>query len=46
MNHRCHETAFEKKTGWKYSITATNITKRWGVPGSHQVQWIEPPRVR
>ncbi|MET7519434.1 transposase [Streptomyces sp. NPDC005480] len=34
-------TAFEKKTGWKYSIVATNITKLWGVAGSHQVQWID-----
>lgn len=39
--HTENLTAFEKKTGWKYSIVATNITKLWGIPGSHQVQWID-----
>jgi hypothetical protein len=39
--HTENLTDFEKKTGWKYSITATNITKLWGVAGSHQVQWID-----
>ncbi|MCY0932587.1 IS1380 family transposase [Streptomyces sp. H27-H1] len=34
-------TAFEKKTGWRYSITATNINKMTRIPGSHQVQWID-----
>ncbi|MBL3671713.1 IS1380 family transposase [Streptomyces sp. M2CJ-2] len=34
-------TDLEKKTGWKYSVIATNITKMWGVPGSHQAQWID-----
>ncbi|MET9774619.1 IS1380 family transposase [Streptomyces sp. NPDC006367] len=34
-------TDLEKRTGWKYSVIATNITKLWGVPGSHQVQWID-----
>lgn len=32
---------FEKKTGWKYSVNATNITKMWGIPGSHQAQWVD-----
>ncbi|HEX2300686.1 MAG TPA: transposase, partial [Pseudonocardiaceae bacterium] len=34
-------TDFEKKTGWRYSITATNIGRMWGVPGSHQVQFLD-----
>ncbi|MDT3729029.1 IS1380 family transposase, partial [Streptomyces sp. DSM 41972] len=33
-------TAFEKKTGWKYSIVATNINKMTRIPGSHQIQWL------
>ncbi|WP_323188075.1 transposase [Streptomyces sp. NBC_01264] len=39
--HTENLTSLEKKTGWKYSIIATNITKLWGVAGSHQVQWID-----
>lgn len=34
-------TDFEKKTGWKYSIIATNITKMTRVQGSHQAQWLD-----
>jgi len=36
-------TAYEKKTGWKYSITCTNIpdTGIKGVPGSHHPQYID-----
>ncbi|MFD5513745.1 IS1380 family transposase [Streptomyces sp. NPDC127051] len=34
-------TTFEKKTGWKYSITATNIAKMTRIPGSHQIQWLD-----
>lgn len=34
-------TAFEKKTGWKYSIVATNISKMTRIPGSHQAQWLD-----
>jgi DDE family transposase len=34
-------TALEKKTGWKYSITATNIRKMTRIPGSHQIQWLD-----
>ncbi|WP_443078967.1 IS1380 family transposase [Streptomyces sp. NBC_01497] len=34
-------TDFEKKTGWRYSITATNIGRMWGVLGSHQVQFLD-----
>ncbi|MEV7969278.1 IS1380 family transposase [Sphaerisporangium sp. NPDC088356] len=34
-------TAFERKTGWKYSVTATNIGRMWGVAGSHHPQWLD-----
>lgn len=34
-------TPFEKKTGWKYSITATNIRKMTRIQGSHQGQWLD-----
>ncbi|MFF7897245.1 transposase [Streptomyces sp. NPDC088817] len=34
-------TDFEKKTGWRYSITATNIRHMWGVAGSHQIQFLD-----
>jgi hypothetical protein len=41
--HRKNMTAFEKKTGWKYSITCTNIpdTGMESVPGSHHPQFID-----
>lgn len=34
-------TAFEKKTGWKYSIVTTSIRHMWGIAGSHQPQWLD-----
>ena len=36
-------TAYEKKTGWRYSVTCTNIpdTGIEGVPGSHHPQYID-----
>ena len=36
-------TDYEKKTGWKYSITCTNIPAAGigGVPGSHQPQYLD-----
>jgi hypothetical protein len=36
-------TAYEKKTGWRYSITCTNIPDAGipGVPGSHHPQFID-----
>jgi len=34
-------TALEKRTGWRYAIVATNITRIWGIPGSHQPQWLD-----
>ncbi|HEX6524084.1 MAG TPA: transposase [Streptosporangiaceae bacterium] len=36
-------TTYEKKTGWRYSITCTNIpvTGIGGVPGSHHPQYID-----
>ncbi|GAQ59603.1 IS1380 family transposase [Streptomyces acidiscabies] len=39
--HTENLTDLEKKTGWKYSIVATNITRLWGIAGSHQIQWID-----
>ena len=40
--HLRNLTDYEKKTGWKYSITCTNIpdTGIAGVPGSHHPQYI------
>jgi hypothetical protein len=34
-------TAFERKTGWRYQIVATNIRHMWGIGGSHQPQWLD-----
>jgi hypothetical protein len=34
-------TAFEIKTGWRYSITAANIRHMWGIPGSQHAQWLD-----
>lgn len=35
-------TEFEKKTGWKYQATATNITTGLGkIAGTRQAQWID-----
>jgi len=41
--HKKNMTAFEKKAGWKYSITCTNIphTGMAGVPGSQHAQFID-----
>jgi hypothetical protein len=41
--HLRNLTGYEKKTGWKYSITCTNIpgTGIKGVPGSHHPQYID-----
>jgi hypothetical protein len=41
--HKKNMTAYERKTGWKYSITCTNIldTGMEGVPGSHHPQFID-----
>jgi hypothetical protein len=41
--HKRNMTAYEKKTGWKYSITCTNIphTGIAGVPGSQHPQFID-----
>jgi hypothetical protein len=41
--HLKNLTGYEKKTGWKYSITCTNITGTGiaGVPGSHHPQYID-----
>jgi hypothetical protein len=34
-------TDFERKTGWRYSITATNIGRMWGIAGYHQPQFLD-----
>jgi hypothetical protein len=34
-------TAFELRTGWKYSVIATNIRHMWGIAGSHQPQFLD-----
>ncbi|MEW2636345.1 hypothetical protein AB0903_33060 [Streptomyces sp. NPDC048389] len=34
-------TAFEEKTGFTYSIVATNISKMTRIRGSHQIQWLD-----
>ena len=41
--HRKNLTAYERKTGWKYSVTCTNIghTGIAGVPGSQHPQFID-----
>jgi hypothetical protein len=41
--HKKNMTAYEKKTGWKYSITCTNVpdTGFPGIPGSHHPQFID-----
>jgi hypothetical protein len=41
--HLRNLTGFEKKTGWKYSITCTNIPDAGiaGVPGSHHAQYVD-----
>lgn len=39
--HAKNLTALEKRTGWRYAIVATNITRIAGVPGSHQPQWLD-----
>jgi hypothetical protein len=39
--HKAKLTALERRTGWRYAIVATNITRMRGVPGSHHPQWID-----
>lgn len=39
--HLKNLTNLEKKTGWKYSIVATNISRLARIPGSHQIQWLD-----
>ncbi|MGH3181137.1 MAG: IS1380 family transposase [Streptosporangiaceae bacterium] len=41
--HKKNMTAYEKKTGWKYSITCTSIPQTGipGVPGSRHPQFID-----
>jgi Transposase DDE domain group 1 len=39
--HKNKLTALERATGWRYAIVATNITRMWGIAGSHHPQWID-----
>nr|WP_246421921.1 IS1380 family transposase [Nocardiopsis mwathae] len=39
--HKKNLTAFERTTGWRYSVTATNIGRMRGIAGSHQVQFLD-----
>jgi hypothetical protein len=39
--HLKNLTAFERTTGWRYQIVATNIGHMWGIGGSHQPQWLD-----
>ncbi len=39
--HAKNLTDLEKRTGWRYAIVATNITRIAGVPGSHHPQWLD-----
>jgi hypothetical protein len=41
--HKKNMTAYEKKAGWRYSITCTNIPDAGiaGIPGSHHPQYID-----
>lgn len=34
-------TAFEKKAGWRYCVTATNIRHMWGIAGSGHSQFLD-----
>jgi hypothetical protein len=34
-------TTFEKKSGWKYAVTATNIARMRGIPGTNHAQWLD-----
>ena len=39
--HQKNLTDLERKTGWRYAIVATNITRMRGMPGSHHPQWLD-----
>jgi hypothetical protein len=39
--HLKNLTGFERATGWRYQITATNINRMRGIGGSHQPQWLD-----
>jgi hypothetical protein len=39
--HAKNLTDFERATGWRYQITATNIDRLAGVAGSQHPQWID-----
>ena len=39
--HKAKLTAFERATGWRYAIVATNIDRLPAITGSHQPQWLD-----
>ena len=39
--HLKNLTPFERATGWRYQILATNIHHMWAIAGSHQPQWLD-----
>jgi hypothetical protein len=39
--HQKNLTDLERATGWRYAIVATNITRIWGIAGSHHPQWLD-----
>lgn len=39
--HAKNLTALEKRTGWRYAMIATNITRIHGVPGTGHPQWLD-----
>lgn len=39
--HAKNLTALEKRTGWRYTVVATNISRIHGVPGSHHPQFLD-----
>jgi hypothetical protein len=34
-------TALERRTGWRYQVVATSVTRLHAMPGSHQPQWLD-----
>jgi hypothetical protein len=39
--HRKNLTDLERRTGWRYAIVATNISRIHGMPGSHHPQFLD-----
>lgn len=43
LRHLRKLTAFEKKTGWRYRVTATDIHHMGGAAGSGHAQFLDVP---